>query len=449
MINKIIHLHKRPFFRNVATVATGTVLAQSIVVAFAPIITRIYGPEAFGMLGVFIAITSVLIPVATLTYSISIVLPSKDEDALVLAKLSILIAFGIAVIAALLLFFFKDPLINLLRIHAIERFVFLVPYVLFFSAFSQSLQQWMIRKKQYKTTALITVTDVISLNGIKVFAGLFWPTASILVILAAFGSSLNAALFGLGAKRTLNFSGNLFRFNRATLSKMKVLARNYRDFPMYRAPQVFLNSMSLGLPVLMLTSLFGPASAGFYALGKRVLEMPGQILGKSISDVFYPRIAEAGNKGEDLRHLVVRATLGLSAIGILPYGLVFLLGPWLFGVVFGSDWTVAGEYARWISLWSFFGFINKPSIISIPVLKMQGLFLCYEIVSVSLRLVALFAGFYFYGSDLTAVAFFSISGVIINAIIILYVIKRSGKKVHLRDNVVITGLNRNLSESSR
>src|SRR5699024_4538293 len=120
--------------------------------------------------------------------------------------------------------------------------------------------------------------------------------------------------------------------------------------PVYRAPEMFLNAISQGLPVLMLTAFFGPASAGFYTIGRTVLNIPSQLIGKAIGDVFYPRIAEAANNKEDLNKLIKKATFVLSGIGIIPFGIVILFGPSLFSFVFGSDWIIAGEYARWISL---------------------------------------------------------------------------------------------------
>ena len=51
MKQRILAFSKRPFVRNVVTVASGTAASQAIVMAFSPLITRIYGPEAFGLQG--------------------------------------------------------------------------------------------------------------------------------------------------------------------------------------------------------------------------------------------------------------------------------------------------------------------------------------------------------------------------------------------------------------
>lgn len=55
--------------------ASGTAMAQVISMLLAPIITRLYGPEAYGMMGTFMAIIGIFTPIAALTYPIAIVLP--------------------------------------------------------------------------------------------------------------------------------------------------------------------------------------------------------------------------------------------------------------------------------------------------------------------------------------------------------------------------------------
>ena len=87
--------------------------------------------------------------------------------------------------------------------------------------------------------------------------------------------------------------------------------------------------------------------------------------------------------------------------------------------------VVAGEYARWYALLMFFNFINKPCVVTIPVLKLQLFQLIYEIFSTLLKAAALFAGFYFFKSDFVAVALFSITGVLLYIVLIMYVILES------------------------
>ncbi|WP_216594794.1 hypothetical protein [Halomonas sp. PR-M31] len=116
---------------------------------------------------------------------------------------------------------------------------------------------------------------------------------------------------------------------------------------------------------------------------------------------------------------MLKATAALAAVGIVPYGIVIAFGPWLFSFVFGTEWELAGVYARWLALWSYFGFMNRPSVGAIPVLSLQGFFLIYEMASVALRALSLFLGFFIFESALVAIAMFSIVSAGLNALLIV------------------------------
>ena len=72
---------KSEFTRNVLTLMTGTTIAQAIPIAISPILTRLYTPKDFGVLALFVAITSIFGSIANGRYELAIMLPKKDEDA--------------------------------------------------------------------------------------------------------------------------------------------------------------------------------------------------------------------------------------------------------------------------------------------------------------------------------------------------------------------------------
>lgn len=414
------------FVRNVALVATGTAGAQAITMAFSPIITRLYGPESFGILGTFTATLAVVTPIAALTYPIAIVLPKKDDDARSIAKLSFFLALCISLIFATIVLIGEQAIAQLLNLEAIAPYLLLIPVAMFLSSLQQIMQQWLIRKKQFKVSARIAVSQSLILNIAKTGIGFVHPAGAVLIVVTTLGNALYALQLWLGAKRWSSPAEYIHRPAKA-LPSWKKIAHQYRDFPLYRAPQVTINAFSQSLPILMLASFFGPAAAGFYSLSRVTLAMPTALLGKAISDVFYPRIAEAAHANENIFSHIFKATTALMVIGIIPFGLVFLWGPILFELVFGSEWGQAGEYARWLSLWLFFGFTNRPIVSAIPVLNLQGYFLIYEIISVIIRVLALSSAFFLYQSDLVAIAIFSITGAVLNIILITFTLHKSKK----------------------
>jgi O-antigen/teichoic acid export membrane protein len=143
-----------------------------------------------------------------------------------------------------------------------------------------------------------------------------------------------------------------------------------------------------------------------------VMGVPSALIGQAIGNVFYPRITEAAHRKENLSKLILKTTLVLAALGFLPFTAIVFFGPLIFSLIFGSSWTGAGEYTRWLSILLFFGFINRPSVVAIPVIGEQSWLLYYELFSTTTKLIALGIGFYFFKNDQIAIALFSISGVI-------------------------------------
>lgn len=387
--------------------------------AFAPFITRLYGPEAFGLLGTFTAIVGVAAPAAALAFPIAIVLPKEDSDALGLARLSILLSFIVALLAAGLIALTSDQFAKSLGVQSVAGLLYLIPLAMIFSAWMQIAQQWLIRKMQFGVVARAAVGHSLILNAAKVGIGWVHAVGAVLILLATLGPALHATLLFLGARRPIN--ANSDSGAPAARSTLRQLAYRYRDFPIYRAPQNLINAASQSLPVLMLAALFGPAQAGFYTLGMLVMGAPSGLLGKAVSDVFYPRITNAARNGENPLQYILRSTGVMLGIGIIPFGVVVISGPDLFKIIFGEQWSHAGEYARWLALFFLFNFINKPCVASAPVLGIQRGLLFYELFSTAGKLLGLLAGFYWFGSDIWAIALFSISGVATYALMMLWI----------------------------
>lgn len=399
--------------------------------AFAPIITRLYGPEAFGLLGTFVAILAVITPLAALSYPIAIVLPKNDADAIGLAKMSLLIALATSLLTAFVLLVFGNAIVDIFNLEAVGSFILLLPVAMFLSTGMAVANQWVIRKKLFKLKAKVAVMQALWLNSAKAGVGLILPVAAVLVIFTVLGSALHSLMLYLGIRKHHSPPAASDPVEDAGVDapgrSFKDMAWQHRDFAYYRTPQIFLNAASQNMPVLMLISFFGPAAAGFYSLGKLVLGLPSILIGQSVASVFYPRINEAVHAGENSRRLIMKASLALAAVGVAPYGIVVLFGPWLFAFVFGEEWRMAGVYAQWLALWSYFGFINRPSIAAIPVLSLQGFFLGYEVVSVACRAMALAAGFFYFKDELVAVALFSGVNVLLSLSLVLATLVAAGR----------------------
>ena len=76
--------HISNFIKKVSFLVSGTVIGQLIPIIFLPVITRIYGPEEFAGLVVFVAISSVFGVISNLRFQLAIVQPKEDRVANIL-----------------------------------------------------------------------------------------------------------------------------------------------------------------------------------------------------------------------------------------------------------------------------------------------------------------------------------------------------------------------------
>ncbi len=414
-------LFKSNFVRNVIVVAAGTAGAQVVHLAFAPVITRLYGPEAFGVLGAFTAILAMTAPLAALSFPTAIVLPKQDTDAVGLVRLSLVIALITSLLTLLALICFREPIVRLFNLQTVGSYILLLPLAMVFSVCWAVVTQWAIRKRLFKSTASVAVLQAFIVNGTKSGLGLVSPIAATLISVDTIGKLVHAGMLWFGIKKSQPHVPE----RREKPTAMLTLLCRHKDFALYRTPQIFVNSIGKSVPVLMLMSVFGPSAAGFYTLARTMLAVPSMLIGQSVSDVFYPKFVETVNAGRSGKTLLRNACAMLMLAGAPPYLLVAGLGPWLFSLVFGGDWYIAGEYARWMSLWVFMILVTRPVIAAIPALALQGSFLIFESMALIVKVVAIYVGYQVTGSALGAVVAFSLSNAVIYALLTGFVIHKA------------------------
>lgn len=407
--NAFTRLTKSDFARNVGKVASGSALAQLIALAASPLLTRLYGPEAFGVLGVLLAIAGPLSLLATARYDLAIVLPKSDFQAASLLRLAVTIAICVSSAAFLIAFFGRDFLAGYFDLTSYASYYWFIPIYVLVSGVSSSFNYWILRKKKFGRLTKSDPLSALISNGTTVALGVVSGNPVFLL----FGNILTLLVRGayLGRSSAKEIRNSLR--NPPEDEMHAGVGRKYRDFPLYRAPQDLLNSLSQNVIGLLLAYYFSPAMLAQYWLSTRIIKVPSLLISGAVGQVFYQHIAALHNDGCNISGEVRRKTGVLCLLGLPIFGGSAFLSPLIFPIVFGADWSQAGYAASWVSLWLFAGFINTPCVNAMSVLRMQRLKLMYELVVLFLRasvvwLVAPRSDF------LTTVAAASILGAMLN-----------------------------------
>ena len=176
MIKKKFHkvggrLLKSEFNRNVLTLMAGTTIAQAIPVAIAPILTRIYSPEDFGVYALFLSLITIFGVIINGRYELAIVLPKKDEDAINILAISFILNLTISLFLLILVILFYEYFLKFPGIKNIGIWLYFIPLVVFLIGFWKMLNYFNIRKKQFKDIAKATIIKSIVLAVVQLSIG--------------------------------------------------------------------------------------------------------------------------------------------------------------------------------------------------------------------------------------------------------------------------------------
>lgn len=155
------------FAANVLKLVTGSVFAQGLGVLAAPVIARLFAPEAFGVAALFASITGIVGVVACLRYELAIMLPKTDEEAVNLLGVSLFFVLIVTIISTLIIFFADDVIVNLFNSPELSKYLWLVPLAVFVTGIFTALNYWNSRTKHFGRLSIArVVSSVVTQMGI-------------------------------------------------------------------------------------------------------------------------------------------------------------------------------------------------------------------------------------------------------------------------------------------
>lgn len=376
------------FAKNVSVLAGGTAAGQLILIAASPILTRLYTPEDFGLLAVYGGILGILGVIASLRYQLAIPLPESDKEAASVALLSLLVVVATTLLVSVAVSLCGAQLVELLNTPGLAPYLWLVPAGMFLVGVYQVLQYWAIRTKEFTSIARTRLTQSLSMVVMQIGGYVLGPIA--LLLGRVVGQS--AGIVGLARSA---FKKNASEFRAVTGKDIRVSASNYRNFPLISTWTGLASSAGLNLPPLLIAGFLGASSAGLFSLAHRVLSQPMAVIGKAVSDAFYQKAAQANREG-NLGESVESVYSILVKLALPPAIILFIAIPDVFIFIFGAEWALAGELARWMTPWLFFQFVVSPCTGIYPIINRHDIALRFQLSLLASSVIgSIIGGLYF------------------------------------------------------
>jgi O-antigen/teichoic acid export membrane protein len=367
---------KSQFITNIIKVITGTGLSYVVLLFSTPILTRMYSPSDFGVLGIYQATVVILGVIATGRYELAIPVPKNDAAAWALLRLSFFISISISSIFGLLLTFFKPVLFQAMFYPHI-----LIPLGLL--AYSQwmSTELWLNRKGDFTWVAISRVIGAVLLVLTQIVF-YFLNYKSIGLIFGLLMSFSFSAIFN-GIRS--------FKIRPEKKYSVKKVAILYKEFPQFLLLSQLLNIGMTHLPTITMGKYFGQKLTGLYSMGTRVMSGV-ELFATATSQVFFPKAAKDYIDNGNCRNIYNKTFLILGFVSLCIFPLLYTIIPDLFALIFGEEWRESGRLMRYLIPMYFLRFIVSPLTTVYSIARKQKLFFYKTIITSIFVIVSLVLG---------------------------------------------------------
>jgi lipopolysaccharide exporter len=374
--------------QNAAYMFSASAWAILIQFLLAPVISRIYDPEVYGLFSIFNSWVVVIGAFACMSYNQAFVLPEKPGVFRALLHLAMK-SLTVVTILTTALFALAWPYINeLFNASALGAWTVLVGPIVLLVALDRVLVDWSIRQKSFKKQSLISIPVTAGTKGFNI----------------GYGSLVSNTVEGLIFTHALNHLSRIilyFRFVvpdvRSTLkSKVdpKDLAQaktDYANYPRYMTWSNALNTGSNYLPIVILPIFLNSTEpAGLFAYALVVLDLPARLLGSGVNPVFLQKAVELNRDDPGrLPRMTWKIFLILIALVALPLMALGIFGEVIYKIAFGENWTEAGLLAAILGCYYFFRLISSPISSIFNVKRKERDLFWFQLSLFSARLISL------------------------------------------------------------
>lgn len=383
---KYIFKNRTDFVKNIIVLISGTALAQAIPIVISPFLTRIYSPENFGVLGLFVSMSTLLGVIVSLRYDSAIIQADNDAEAKQLGVVAFIFALFFSFILLLIVIFLNDSISLLFDNERIGNWLYFLPLTVLSVSLFYILSFWLNRKKRFVEMSINKIVNKSSESFISLLIGLLSFKTIGLLFGYIFGQFFTTLLLVNKVRKD--------KFRLKPLLAKKVI-KKYKEFPIYFLPSTIMSEISSNVSLILMGSLYGATFTGFYALVFRVTYLPLGLVGNSIGDVYRQKAYEHYLEFGNCKELFFKTFKTLFLLGLMPLVVLLFMGEFLFMFVFGSEWETAGTISRYFSFLIFFQFISTPLAYTVFLNKSHKFDFVLQFLRALFTIVSLFIGYYY------------------------------------------------------
>ncbi|MBD5312459.1 MAG: oligosaccharide flippase family protein [Bacteroides sp.] len=374
----MIYFLKKYNFKHILTLLSGNLGAQGITFIAGLLLARLYSPDDFGLLGVFLAISNILTPISCLGYEAAIIISKDIKEAFKVSMLCIVISISFALLLYVPIFFCQQQIIKWFNCNELYPFIYLIPLSVLLGGLFNTLNYFNTKIKEYKDIAVSNILKSFFCAIVQIVGSFFRNGPSMLIV----------------GQATMNIFGNIRLLKNFLRYKSKIKIRNiitvskrFSKFPKFYCLGVLSNNISLNITNILINKLFVASTVGFYSYAYKYVGFPISLIATSTGQIYYQELSEAKIDSKNINKIFKDTLIKLLILGFPIFlTLYFIIKPG-FILLFGEKWSMAGEIGQILIPLFFIRFITSPLSMTLLVFEKQKILLFLQILLMNLTII--------------------------------------------------------------
>lgn len=387
---------------------SGNIIAQIVIVAALPVITRMYSLEEMSLLALYVAILTMVAVVACLRLEIAIPIPQSDTVAANLAALAVISSLVIAVVISILLLIVWMVDFQYLTGHALWRYAWLFPVGSLFVGLYATAQFWSTRMARYSLLGRTKVYQALVGSATQIIAGLM----SIVPLGLLLGHLLMSGAGFFSLFRTA-WKNERHLIPEVSWARMKIAFVEYKNFPKFSIIEGLANSGAQQLTIILIATFVAGPEAGFFFLAMRFLQAPIGMVTNAVSQIYLQHAPKHMRSGT-LRQFTKRILYTVGAIFVVPVSLLGFNAKAIFTFAFGEAWARSGEIAAILTPMLMLSLLSASIGMIMNVTGQQKAMMYLKLLGIALRVGCVTAAILY--SPSMVIEFFAVSSFIYYAL---------------------------------
>jgi len=427
-----LKLFKTDFFKNAGTLFSGSLMAQAVSFGALYFLAKMYSPAQFGSLEIFVKLAGMGTVIAGLRYELAIVAVDEETEAEDIVRLSLWLNFLISIILFLVVLCLKESIASLFNISQ-PNILYFVPLAIWLMGSAETLVSWGNRQRKYKTISNNRVLSSVSGTSYK----LLHPFIKI---------AGNGLVIGQVLSQIVAFFHLLFIYPIKILNTPKSdlinLAKKHKSFSLYSTPAAFLNILATSMPVFMIAAFDGQDATGYFANAFKLSYLPMSMIAMALGQVFFERNARLKNDKAQTAAMSHQLFDTMFWVALIPVVVLTVWGDQIALLLLGEEWAEAGIYIQITMPFYFAMYLTTSFSSAFVTYDKLNVQLIYNLFFLTITAGALYLLYHLGGNTRSALAWFTLVGVILRIGVLNYFFYLFGKNLIAKTifAIVLTGI---------